>query len=72
MRIVCFGNGKYGVRRWNLGYEYLDLRDADYWWSKPGCILTHCHGSIENAEKAYFIFKYRKGKSVKRIVRKIK
>ena len=39
---VLFSNGKYGIRRWNLGWEYMDLRTNSFWWNKYKEYFTDC------------------------------
>ena len=49
-RIVKFKDGKYGVRRWGFGWEFLDMRDLSYWWSSAKDEYAYAiHGTIEQA-----------------------
>ena len=55
MKIVKFGDGKYGLRKGLIFYRYLDLQGGDYWWEKNGYYFATCRGSKERAEEMFGI-----------------
>lgn len=53
---VLFSNGKYGVRRWNLGWQYLDFRNVGFWWGKEKSYFQDCMvDTVENLDNCFFL-----------------
>ena len=52
---VQFSNGKYGIRRWRLGWEYLDLMTHEYWWGKNYTCFKYCQAKDEPEINNYII-----------------
>jgi hypothetical protein len=49
MKIVRFNDGTFGVRRrrWYTLFtnQFLDIKDADYWWTESQYINKYCKAS---------------------------
>lgn len=49
MKIVDFGNGKFGLRRfWFFGWYYVDLKDHKFSWPSGSPLFkSECIGTLE-------------------------
>lgn len=48
-KIVQFKNGKYGIRRWVFGYEFLDLQNKRSWRKLNSSYFKDCQGTFQEA-----------------------
>ena len=53
MRIVKFKDGLFGIRRRMMGFEFLDLRDEIYWWSKYEFVEEYCKGTLDQCKEVH-------------------
>lgn len=53
IKLVKFSNGKFGVRRGWIFYEYFDLKDTQYWWEKSSRHFPYCMVDIDIARHAF-------------------
>lgn len=58
MKLVKFGNGKYGVRvsTFLFRHKYIDLESPKYTHSKASEFFICCQGSYEQAIEVYGMF----------------
>lgn len=61
-KIVRFANGKFAVRRWFFGWEYLSLC-GNYWWPQSSACFPKCVGDFPTVIGAY-LRRYDKGRPV--------
>ncbi len=53
MKIVKFKDGTYGIRKLTIiGYQFLDIEKADYWWFNKEYVNTKCKGTLEQTKEA--------------------
>lgn len=55
MKLVKFGDGTFGVRRWRLfeGYTFKDMTSHNiYWWPLNSQFIINSHGTEEQARAA--------------------
>jgi len=59
MKIVKFKDGRYGVRRWSLGYEFKDF-SSTYWFRLSSRYINDCKAD-EATARAYLASRKDKG-----------
>lgn len=53
MKLVKFGNGKYGIRKGWFFHSYLDLSCGRFWWYKGSRYFSDCQCDEYIARKAF-------------------
>lgn len=64
-KVVRFDKDTYAIRRWDMGYEYLDLRDykqrnKELWWRSVDCVQKYATDTLQECERNFKILKQRK------------
>ena len=50
VKLVKFEDGKFGIRRGFIVYQYRDLQHPEYWWHSSGKFFPSCKGTIEQCK----------------------
>ena len=56
MKLVKFGENKYGIRMGFLKHKYVDLKTPYFNWSMDSRHYQDCIGTLEEVRKVWFMF----------------